>query len=61
MFVVFQFDVKFPIIGELINKNDLIDVYEATGFLTLLTGTWMSLGLSHIITHLHIRWISKPK
>ena len=39
MLVVFQFNVKFPIIGELINKNDLIDVYAATGFLTLLTGT----------------------
>ncbi len=55
MLVAFQFDVKFPIIGELINKNVLIDVYvwAATGFLTLLTGTCMSLGLSHIITHLH--------
>ena len=55
MLVAFQFDVKFPIVGELINKNVYVDVYvwAAYGFLTLLTGTCMSLGLSHIITHIH--------
>ena len=55
MLVAFQFDVKFPIIGELVKKNIFVDVYvwAATGFLTLLIGTCISLGLSHIITHLH--------
>ncbi len=55
MLVAFHFDVKFPITGEGVKEHVYVDVYvlAAYGFLTLLTGTCFSLGLSHIITHLH--------
>ena len=55
MLVAFHFDVKFPITGIGVKENVYVDVYvlAAYGFLTLLTGTCFSLGLSHIITHLH--------
>ncbi len=55
MLVAFHFHIKFPIIGKEVSENGLIDVYvyAATGFVTLITGTCFSLGLSHIITHLH--------
>ena len=55
MLVAFHFDVKFPITDEGVKENVYVDVYvlAAYGFLTLLIGTCFSLGLSHIITHLH--------
>ena len=56
MLVAFQFHINLPVS----DKSKAIDgsvfdvfIYAAYGFITLITGTLVSLTLSHIITHLH--------
>ena len=57
MLVAFQFHINLPVS----DKSKAIDgsvfdvfIYAAYGFVTLITGTLVSLTLSHIITHLNI-------
>ena len=56
MLVAFHFHIEFPIIEQSeAEKGSLINVfvYAAYGFCMLIIGTIISLGLSHIITHLN--------
>jgi hypothetical protein len=63
MLVAFHFHVQIPVvIQSFANDGAIIDVfiYAAYGFITLITGTLISLLLSHIITHLHRSLDSHP-
>ena len=56
MLVAFHFHIEFPLIPQSEAENGSVInvyVYAAYGFFSLILGTIMSLGLSHIITYLH--------
>ena len=63
MLVAFHFHVQIPVVIQSLAKDGaIVDVfvYAAYGFITLITGTLISLLLSHIITHLHRSLDSHP-
>ena len=63
MLVAFHFHVQIPVVIQSFAKDGaIVDVfvYAAYGFITLITGTLISLLLSHIITHLHRSLDSHP-
>ena len=63
MLFSFHFHVQIPVVIQSLAKDGaIVDVfvYAAYGFITLITGTLISLLLSHIITHLHRSLDSHP-
>ena len=63
MLVAFHFHVNIPVTEQSqAPDGSIVDVfvYAAYGFITLITGTLISLTLSHIITHLHRGLDSHP-